>query len=190
MNIPKCLGCGTLEKDYRSKRCRACLKKYLNSNEWAIKPEEIERRRKISINNGKTNLGGKIMTEEVRRKIGLVHIGNKYNWRGGFPNCIDCGKKTLTRKVKRCFACWKKQMCLRVGENHHHWKGNNITYRALHHWVESKLGKPAQCQFCRVTNLRLRQYHWANKSHEYKRDLNDWLRLCVSCHKKYDQAKS
>lgn len=29
-------------------------------------------------------------------------------------------------------------------------------------------------------------HHWANKSHKYKRELTDWISLCVKCHKKYD----
>lgn len=34
------------------------------------------------------------------------------NWKGGKPNCIDCGKKLATRKAKRCRSCtytsWRK----------------------------------------------------------------------------------
>lgn len=30
------------------------------------------------------------------------------------------------------------------------------------------------------------KFEWANKSGDYKRDLSDWLRLCISCHRKYD----
>ena len=39
------------------------------------------------------------------------------------------------------------------------------------------------CKYCRKENCR---FEWANISGEYKRDLNDWMNLCVSCHKKYD----
>ena len=31
-----------------------------------------------------------------------------------------------------------------------------------------------------------KMYHWANISKSYKRNRNDWLRLCVPCHMKYD----
>lgn len=187
MEIPKCLGCRTIQKDCRSKRCRSCAIKYWKSNEWAKTPEEIKRRRKISINNGKSNLGGKIMTEEVRKKIGLAHIGNKYNWKGGLPKCIDCNKKVSVRTAKRCFSCYKKWVCMRLGEKHHHWKGNDIGYRTLHQWVESRLGKPDTCEFCEKNGLKGKQIHWANKSGEYRRNLEDWLRLCVKCHKAYDR---
>jgi hypothetical protein len=31
-------------------------------------------------------------------------------------------------------------------------------------------------------------YHWANISKKYKRDRVDWLRLCGSCHMRYDES--
>ncbi len=71
---------------------------------------------------------------------------------------------------------------------HPDWKGDDVGYSSLHKWVTKHLGRPLKCEHCRITGLRGRQYHWANKSHAYKRDLADWIRLCVPCHKKYDSA--
>lgn len=71
-------------------------------------------------------------------------------------------------------------------ENNPIWKGDKVGYNALHSWVARKLGKPGACEHCNKSRLSGRQIHWANKSHEYKRDLNDWIRLCVDCHAKYD----
>lgn len=71
-----------------------------------------------------------------------------------------------------------------TGELNHTWKGDEVGYRALHSWVERNLGRPQKCEHCGDTNKK--RYHWANKSREYKRELSDWLRLCVACHKKYD----
>lgn len=31
--------------------------------------------------------------------------------------------------------------------------------------------------------------HWANISGKYLRDITDWVRLCVSCHKYFDKQK-
>jgi hypothetical protein len=73
------------------------------------------------------------------------------------------------------------------GENHHLWAGDNVSYQALHTWVRSRLGKPSECQRCGDTEAR--QFEWANISHEYKRDLSDWIRLCQSCHRLYDNGK-
>ena len=57
----------------------------------------------------------------------------------------------------------------------------------FHKWVENHLGTPSNCVFCKNENLNSRQYHWANKSGKYIRNLSDWLRLCVKCHKSYDK---
>ena len=63
------------------------------------------------------------------------------------------------------------------------WKGDKVGYHALHDWVRKYKGKPKLCEHCRKDNRRL---EWANKSKEYKRELTDWIPLCVPCHKKYD----
>lgn len=66
------------------------------------------------------------------------------------------------------------------------WKGDNASYSAVHQWVALKLGKPNLCAHCGATEAP--RFEWANKSHEYKRDLGDWMRLCASCHRRYDWA--
>lgn len=53
-------------------------------------------------------------------------------------------------------------------------------YRMLHFWVEKQLGTPERCEMCGTTEPR--RYDWANISGEYKRDVNDWRRLCRPCH--------
>jgi len=69
------------------------------------------------------------------------------------------------------------------------WKGDKVKYHGLHRWVPKHLGKPTKCEHCKKDGLTGKLIHWANKSGEYKRDLNDWLRLCAKCHKKYDSKK-
>ena len=71
-----------------------------------------------------------------------------------------------------------------LNEKHWAWKGENVGYFALHSWVRRKLGTPQKCEHCGKTETG--RYYWANKSHEYKRDLTDWLRLCGKCHAGYD----
>lgn len=68
------------------------------------------------------------------------------------------------------------------------WKGDKVGYRGLHNWVATLLGKPRSCAHCRNSSLNHRNYHWANISHEYKRDVTDWIRLCAKCHKKFDKS--
>lgn len=59
-------------------------------------------------------------------------------------------------------------------------------YRYIHKWVEKKLGKPTKCSCCGEDGLTERQIHWANLSKEYKKDIKDWVRLCVKCHYNID----
>lgn len=68
------------------------------------------------------------------------------------------------------------------GETHHFWKGNNVGYGALHDWVKKRLAKPLACNQCG----EIKPLDLANKSHEYKRELDDWLWLCKKCHVNYD----
>lgn len=62
------------------------------------------------------------------------------------------------------------------------WKGDAVGYSALHAWVRRVKGAPCVCERCGTTEGK--RYEWANKSREYRRDLDDWERLCVSCHRK------
>ena len=73
-------------------------------------------------------------------------------------------------------------------ENHYNWKGNKVSYVGLHMWVYKHLGKPDRCEHCNKSGLKSRFIQWANKSGEYKRELSDWVRLCVKCHIAYDKT--
>ena len=69
------------------------------------------------------------------------------------------------------------------GENHRNWKGDDVGYSGVHVWVKKQLGKAFWCTFC----FSMVNVEWANISHEYKRDLCDWLQLCRKCHIKFDR---
>lgn len=75
------------------------------------------------------------------------------------------------------------------GINHPKWLGDRISYRGLHKWVVKTLGQPTKCSNCNQDNLAGQQIHWANISHNYKRNVTDWVRLCSKCHKGYDLGK-
>jgi len=91
----------------------------------------------------------------------------------------NLGLKIRTNTGKTLFK--KGDECLQ-NENHHNWKGENVGYVGLHTWVRRKRGKPVKCEFCNSK----KNIQWANKSHEYHRDLDDWIALCRPCHMKYD----
>lgn len=106
-------------------------------------------------------------------------------------------KNLTTKKCRNCgveFTKWafrKATFCSRgcsqyffVGEKNAGYKGSEVGYYGLHKWVEKELGKPKQCESCKT--IKAKKYEWANKSRSYKRELSDWVRMCVACHHYYD----
>jgi len=68
------------------------------------------------------------------------------------------------------------------GEAHPAWKGDDVGYCALHDWVNRHGDKTGACVRCSAEGIT----HWANISGKYLRDLDDFIELCVPCHKQFD----
>lgn len=143
---------------------------------------------------------GYVITEEHRKNLSIAKIGHKnylpkgfIPWNKGlkgthfspsteFKKGIRISPKT---EFKKGFIPWikgKKRTDI-IAEKHFNWVGDKIGYSGLHMWIRKHGNKLLFCEHCGKT----KNIQWANKSGEYKREKNDWLRLCVSCHKKYDQ---
>ncbi len=118
---------------------------------------------------------GKKASEELRKKMSESHKGKKLS--------IETRKKMSETRKKLGI---KPPIFKR--EKSSNWKGDNVKYRGLHHWIEQQLGKPYNCEHCGREDLPHRHYHWANVSKKYKRDLSDWIRLCAKCHAKFDRS--
>lgn len=76
-------------------------------------------------------------------------------------------------------------------EKHWAWKGDQVGYHALHNWIARKMGKASRCDVCGCDEMpsgKKRWFDWANVSHEYKRDLSDWMMMCKPCHRLYDRG--
>lgn len=82
-----------------------------------------------------------------------------------------------------------RQWLGRTNEETAHWLGDNISYGGLHDWIRKEKGSPLACENCPKIGGNSRNYHWANISGKYLRDVNDFIRLCVSCHKLFDLGK-
>ena len=183
----KCLICGIRLKKRGAKHC----KNHRMTDEWREKiriahrgkpswskglklgPHTEEHNKKIS-----NALMGKTMSEEGRKYLSKI--------RKGIGNPMF-GKPAWNRGIKTCITPWLgKKRPDRQNENHPLWQGDKVSYGGLHAWVARKLGKPSICEHCGGTGLSGKKIDWANKSYEYRRDLEDWLRLCKPCHKQYD----
>ena len=129
---------------------------------------------------------------------------NPHLYRAKIKNCIICGKKyraiqdTKKRKQKFCSReCFKIYWIKKIepnikrikvfGKKNSAWKGKNVGYYGIHHWVNNNKGTPKKCEICGIESAK--KYEWANKDHKYKRNLNDYLRMCTRCHRKYDLNK-
>ena len=129
----------------------------------------IETRIKMS----KSRLGH-LVSEETRKKISEKNTGKIRT---------EATRKRLSDALKGK-AAWNKGV---VGLREHaspSWKGENAKYGAIHEWIRKKLGTPKFCECCGRTDKK--KYEWCNINHKYKRDINDWMRLCTKCHRKYD----
>ena len=106
-------------------------------------------------------------------------------------NCKWCSVSfTRYRSRKRQFCsrdCFSQYRTDLLKKNGHiwGWKGDDAGYHALHKWIIAQKGKPNMCELCGTKDST--RYEWANKSREYKRDFSDWMRLCISCHRKMDR---
>lgn len=120
------------------------------------------------------------VSEETKRKISKTLTGRKQS------------KETIEKRRKKMIGHpfwglqkqpkWMIERRLKFGSENNQWK-ENPSYSTLHDWVRRHKGKPKKCEFCGKTEGML---HWANISGEYKRDVDDYMSLCVSCHRKYD----
>lgn len=94
------------------------------------------------------------------------------------------GKKRSKETLKKLSRTIKAKGL--TDEKSREWKGDKVKYSGLHYWVRKHLGRPMKCEECKSTKKK--RYEWANIDHKYKRDLNDWIRLCCSCHSAYDKG--
>lgn len=105
-------------------------------------------------------------------------IGNKYRK----------GLSAWNKGTTGLMVCWNKGKLVPkvTGEKNPLWKGDNVSYRSLHKWVERWLGKAYECVYCGKEKFKQR-IEWASVSHHAKRDLSDYISLCVTCHREYDR---
>lgn len=68
----------------------------------------------------------------------------------------------------------------------HKWNKDRPGYKATHKWLKRHYGAADHCSKCDTPSKR---YEWANLSGEYLRDVNDYIQLCASCHRKMDYTE-
>ena len=101
--------------------------------------------------------------------------------RSVFPN----GYRVQTILERHLPARRKSAKRDQAGVNNHAWRGDKAGYKALHLRVQQRRGKPSLCEKCGTTEGR---FEWSNLTGHYE-DTNDYWRLCVPCHRRFDAAR-
>ncbi len=96
----------------------------------------------------------------------------------------NCYNKFRVKHNIRTSGQFKKGSNL--GSNNINWAGDKASYGTVHDYISYHYGQPQICEHCDSVNLGSRKHQWANISGEYKRQREDWLRLCAKCHFKFD----
>lgn len=157
-----------------TKACYKC-KKSKDINQFYVHPRmrdgHLGKCKKCTINDSKNKNG------LYKRKC--VVCKNTFRITG---SSIGRGTKCCSRK---CYLV-RQMKIMKREDKHHSWKGDYVGYNGLHKWVERKLGKPKKCDN-KACNGKCKWFDWARKTDKYKRELNNWIRLCRSCHLYYDR---
>ncbi len=67
------------------------------------------------------------------------------------------------------------------------YKGSEANYSAKHHRIHRRYGKADRCENPKCEG-KSRIFEWANKSRKHLPVRSDWIRLCRSCHRKFDMT--
>lgn len=111
--------------------------------------------------------------------------------------CLNCQKEIIrgTRLSYKQFRGRKfcsnkcRGLILR-DERSGPWRGDKVKYRALHAWIEKRLGKASEKK-CTLfeTNYCTKKIDWSNVSGKYKRELSDWQPLCHRHNCRYNNRR-
>ena len=135
----------------------------------------------------------------IREKIRLSKIGKTSPRKGMTHSEVSKQKmreahknqtpwnKGKTDQPKHTEEHIEKRVSQFRGKDNSSWKGDNVSYGGVHCWITKKYGKANCCEnkSCAKKSIT---YQWANVSGEYKRDRKDFMKLCLSCHRKYDNG--
>jgi hypothetical protein len=160
--------------------CSVCKK------EFKVKPSHVDRRKNCS-----RKCANKTLEAVAWAKYLGSHFRDKNPGTLGYKYTSE--QKERVRKTHLGYTqssetvAKRRETLIQNSTKRKDWKGDDVGYRGLHERIKTRLGKPNKCSHCGTTAKSM--YHWANVSGEYKMDLKDWIRLCVSCHKKFDYGR-
>lgn len=124
----------------------------------------------------------------------IVYCSKSCSFRGRHTQvtkqCKICKKEFISHISANRLFC--SLPCFRLffqGKKHFNWQGEKASYRSKHKWIIRQMGKANHCEHCGLDKMpkgMKRYFQWANISRKYRRDVLDFISLCVKCHKRYD----
>lgn len=128
------------------------------------------------------------ITEANRKNAQKKREDNNHNWKGGKPECSDCGKTVSAYSATRCKKCANAK---RSGENHPMWQGGVTSENKLaRHNFRQTVRKLVlerdnyTCKLCDQYGGVLHVDHmseWAYNS-DLRFDTDNCRTLCRECH--------
>jgi len=120
-------------------------------------------------------------SEEWKSNLSISHKGKRYFPATEFKKGIHPDTQFTSERV--------------VGEKNVNWKGKDVGYFGLHSWLVRSFGNAIKCENRKVSLLdficsrKSNNFQWA-VIHEkgYQRKRENFIQLCISCHKKYDYS--
>jgi hypothetical protein len=109
--------------------------------------------------------------------------------------CGFCGETKLMRRSgsfcsKSCTtsAHWRDGVDFNLpkGENNASWKGDQVSYAALHHRILVARGKASMCVNRPSFGCTSISFEWAHIHDTDPYNVENYVELCASCHRKYD----
>lgn len=122
----------------------------------------------------------KPMSRETREKIRLAAIRQHKDGRHKLRKAGEW--KPTAEAVRKMSETKKNSPFTPRGETHYLWQKGKISYGGIHSWIRKKLGN-AKLFKC---SCGAPAKHWSNVDHKYKRNVKDFVPMCVPCHTKYD----
>lgn len=100
---------------------------------------------------------------------------------------IKTGKMPEKTRKKISKAQKGKPRPYTSNEKHWMWKGDNASYCNFHKWLVKHYGKANKCENPNCKYKNPKRYEWAlKKEYKHSHNINHYIQLCSSCHRKYD----
>ena len=159
--------------------CGQCKKEFL------VFPSE-NKRKFCSMSCKNLSMKGNHYSKNTEFKKKYNMGKNNGHWKGGKPNCIDCGKQLKKYNVLRHRKCYYKFS--KIKENHYNWQGGK-SFEPYPTMFDRQLKDRIRvrdnfiCQLCGVPELECTRRLHVHHIDYVKKNCKDenLISLCVSC---------